>query len=34
VEAAFESWKAVRDEPEAQAFLVSMLGTRTRSDYG
>lgn len=33
VEAAFESWKAIRDESEAQAFLVSMLGTRTRSDH-
>ena len=33
VEAAFESWKAIRDESEAQAFLVAMLGTRTRSDY-
>lgn len=32
-ESAFESWKAVRNESEAQAFLVSMLGTRTRSDH-
>ncbi len=33
VEAAFESWKGIRDESEAPAFLVSMLGTRMRSDH-
>jgi uncharacterized protein (UPF0332 family) len=26
VEEAFESWRAVRDEPDAQAYLISLLG--------
>ncbi|HMC62457.1 MAG TPA: hypothetical protein VKJ01_24900, partial [Candidatus Solibacter sp.] len=26
VEAAFESWNAIREEPVAQAYLVSLLG--------
>ncbi len=32
VAAAFESWKAIREEPVAQAYLVSLLGTRPRSE--
>jgi uncharacterized protein (UPF0332 family) len=32
VAAAFESWKAIREEPAAQAYLVSLLGTRPRSE--
>jgi hypothetical protein len=28
VAAAFESWQAVREEPTAQAYLVSLLGKR------
>ena len=32
VSAAFESWKAIRDEPAAQAYLVSLLGKRPRSE--
>jgi hypothetical protein len=32
VEAAFESWKTIRDEPVAQAYLVSLLGIRRRSE--
>lgn len=32
VSAAFESWKAIRDEPVAQAYLVSLLGKRQRSE--
>lgn len=27
---AFVSWKAIRDEPEAQAYLVSLLGKQGR----
>jgi hypothetical protein len=29
---AFESWKAIREEPVAQAYLVSLLGKRPRSE--
>ena len=32
VAAAFESWKAIREEPVAQAYLVSLLGKRARSE--
>ena len=32
VSAAFESWKAIRDEPVAQAYLVSLLGKRARAE--
>ena len=32
VAAAFESWKAIREEPVAQAYLVSLLGKRPRSE--
>ncbi|MDP3000168.1 MAG: hypothetical protein Q8N47_21975 [Bryobacterales bacterium] len=32
VSAAFESWKAIRDEPAAQAYLVSLLSKRPRSE--
>ena len=32
VTAAFESWKAIREEPVAQAYLVSLLGIRPRSE--
>jgi len=32
VGAAFESWKAIREEPVAQAYLVSLLGKRARSE--
>jgi hypothetical protein len=28
---AFESWRRIRDEPVAQAYLVSLLGTRPRA---
>ncbi len=30
VAGAFESWKAIREEPEAQAYLVSLLGKQGR----
>ena len=29
---AFASWKVIRDEPEAQAYLVSLFGKRRRSE--
>jgi uncharacterized protein (UPF0332 family) len=29
---AFESWKAIREEPIAQAYLISLLGKRTRPE--
>ena len=32
VEKAFKSWKAIRDEPVAQAYLMSLLGKRPRSE--
>ena len=32
VAAAFEGWKAIREESVAQAYLVSLLGKRSRSD--
>jgi hypothetical protein len=32
VRTAFESWKEIRDEPVAQAYLVSLLGMRPRSE--
>jgi hypothetical protein len=32
VSAAFESWKAIREEPVAQAYLVSLLGKQPRSE--
>jgi uncharacterized protein (UPF0332 family) len=32
VGAAFESWKAIREEPVAQAYLVSLLGKRPRPE--
>jgi hypothetical protein len=32
VAAAFESWKAIREEPAAQAYLVSLLGRRPRPE--
>ena len=32
VAAAFESWRAIREEPVAQAYLVSLLGIRPRSE--
>lgn len=32
VSAAFESWKAIRDEAVAQAYLVSLLGKRPRAE--
>ena len=32
VAAAFESWKTIREEPVAQAYLVSLLGIRPRSE--
>jgi uncharacterized protein (UPF0332 family) len=32
VVAAFESWREVREEPAAQAYLVSLLGKRSRSE--
>ncbi len=32
VVAAFESWKAIRETPIAQAYLVSLLGKRPRAD--
>jgi len=32
VETAFQSWKAIRQEPVAQAYLVSLLGKRQRSE--
>jgi len=30
VKEAFESWRAIRDEAVAQAYLVSLLGSRDR----
>ena len=30
VEDAFSSWRAIRDQPEAQKFLVLLLGPRQR----
>ena len=32
VTAAFESWSTIREEPVAQAYLVSLLGRRQRSE--
>lgn len=32
VEAAFEGWNSIREEPAAQAYLLSLLGTRPRSE--
>jgi hypothetical protein len=32
VGAAFESWKTIREEPIAQAYLMSLLGKRPRSE--
>jgi|ERR1700678_857633 hypothetical protein len=32
VSAAFQGWKAIREEPIAQAYLVSLLGKRARSE--
>jgi uncharacterized protein (UPF0332 family) len=32
VAVAFESWNAIREEPVAQAFLLSLLGKRPRSE--
>jgi uncharacterized protein (UPF0332 family) len=32
VSAAFENWRAIHDEPVAQAYLVSLLGKRPRSE--
>jgi uncharacterized protein (UPF0332 family) len=32
VAAAFESWRAIREEPVAQAYLVSLLGKRPRPE--
>jgi hypothetical protein len=32
VSKAFESWRAIRDEPVAQAYLVSLLGKRGRAE--
>jgi len=32
VGAAFESWKVIREEPAAQAYLVSLLGKRSRPE--
>lgn len=32
VGAAFESWMAIREEPVAQAYLVSLLGKRPRPE--
>ena len=32
VAGAFESWKAIREEPVAQAYLVSLLGKRPRPE--
>ena len=32
VAAAFESWKTIREAPVAQAYLVSLLGKRPRSE--
>jgi uncharacterized protein (UPF0332 family) len=32
VEAALESWRTIRDEPVAPAYLVSLLGLRPRSE--
>jgi uncharacterized protein (UPF0332 family) len=32
VGAAFESWKAIREEPVAQVYLVSLLGKRPRPE--
>ena len=32
VATAFESWKTIREEPVAQAYLVSLLGIRPRSE--
>jgi hypothetical protein len=32
VATAFESWRAIRDEPVAQAYLVSLFGIRPRSE--
>jgi len=32
VGAAFESWNLIREEPIAQAYLVSLLGKRSRPD--
>ena len=32
VSLAFESWKAIRDEPIAQAYLLSLLGKRPRPE--
>ena len=29
---AFKSWNAIRDEPEAQAYLVALLGKRRRHE--
>jgi hypothetical protein len=29
---AFDSWKAIREEPVAQAYLVALLGKRPRSE--
>ena len=28
VDSAFESWRAIRDEPTAQAYLISLLGNQ------
>ena len=32
VRTAFESWRAIREEPVAQAYLVSLLGIRPHSE--
>jgi uncharacterized protein (UPF0332 family) len=32
VAVAFKSWQAIREEPAAQAYLVSLLGKRSRQD--
>jgi hypothetical protein len=32
VAAAFESWKTIREAPAAQAYLMSLLGKRPRSE--
>ena len=32
VNAAFESWNVIREERDAQAYLVSLLGKRPRSE--
>lgn len=33
VASAFESWNAIRNEPVAQTYLVSLFGARARSDH-